>query len=196
MPHLRFYLLGPVYFQRTDQPVDFPIRKMQALLAYLAVTATAQPRDHLLDLLWPESHPEAARKNLRNGLWQVGRTLGDDVVLATGDTLTLAGDVWCDVAEFAALMRGDARPNAGLDTQMEEATRLWRGPLLAGIRLVDAPEFELWLRNQRTLLEQVYLSGLGKLVAEGQAYARWQESFPRRSKSCMSMRRKSLPTRL
>ena len=69
---------------------------------------------------------------------------------ATGDTLTLAGDVWCDVAEFAALMHGRDPADCRVSIrQMEEATQLWRGPLLAEIRLIDAPDFESWVRNER-----------------------------------------------
>ena len=85
MPTTQLSFLGPVRFVRGGQDVELKIGKAQALLAYLAVTGEAQAREHLLDLLWAESHPDAARKNLRNNLWRIRRQLGDDILVAEDD---------------------------------------------------------------------------------------------------------------
>lgn len=78
MSTLRIFLLGPAQFIHDDQPVELTNAKVVALLAYLATTGTSQTRDHLTDLLWPESLPDAARKNLRNTLWTIRKALGND----------------------------------------------------------------------------------------------------------------------
>src|SRR5258708_14376480 len=97
---LQFYLFGSPRFVRDDQPVDVSVGKAAALLAYLAVTRTPQPRDRVLALLWPESLAEAARKNLRNTLWAIRKAFGSDVLAANDDRLSLNSNIWIDVAEF------------------------------------------------------------------------------------------------
>ncbi len=64
--HLGF--LGVLSMRRDDRPIELRRAKSAALLLYLAVARVAQPRERVLDLLWPESLPQAARKNMRNTL--------------------------------------------------------------------------------------------------------------------------------
>jgi DNA-binding SARP family transcriptional activator len=78
-----------------------------ALLAYLALETTAGPvrRDALLALFWPELGEEEARRALRQGLHHLRRVVGDDVIVATGDELSLQeGTFRCDAAAFDQLV--------------------------------------------------------------------------------------------
>src|SRR5919206_4944857 len=90
MTTLRLNFLGPPRFERDGAPVRIMQAKGIALLLYLAVTRNAQPRERLVDLLWPESLPQAARKNMRNTLWALGEALGADVLEQEGASLRLA----------------------------------------------------------------------------------------------------------
>src|SRR6202158_2908103 len=121
--------------------------KRVALLAYLCI---AQPRgfhrrDTLLGLFWPNSDQEHARTSLRKSLHILRRALGDDAILSRGDE-EVAVDfqlVTCDVAAFETSVK------AG---RLEEALELYRGDLLAGFFIDEAPEFEQWLHSERTRL--------------------------------------------
>ncbi|MCB0186640.1 MAG: hypothetical protein KDE31_20375, partial [Caldilineaceae bacterium] len=79
MSSLQIAMLGSFALTEEGQPIELNIAKLQALLAYLAVTAKAQTREQILALLWAESHPDAARKNLRNRLWQLRQQTVDDL---------------------------------------------------------------------------------------------------------------------
>ncbi|MFN8492247.1 MAG: BTAD domain-containing putative transcriptional regulator [Caldilineaceae bacterium] len=173
MSTLRLAVLGPPQILRDDQAIELNIAKVQALLTYLAVTDVPQTRDHLLALLWAESAPEAARKNLRNRLWQLRQTLGEEVILSTGDKLALAPTIWTDVTRFVTDVQAQLQTQTLAVNQLEQALQLWRGPLLEGVQFNEAPEFEIWLTTERERLGQLYRRGLTALISEWQRVGDW-----------------------
>lgn len=117
--------------------------KRLALLAYLAIAAPRgfQRRDSLLALFWPESDQTHARGALRNALSFLRHQLGDNVVITRGDEVGLdPATFWCDAIAFIACADAHAA---------EEALALYRGDLLEGFHVADAPEFERWLEDER-----------------------------------------------
>src|SRR5437879_6176208 len=120
-----------------------------ALLAYLAAASPQgfHRRDTLLALFWPELDQEHARAALRQALHVVRDALGGDAVTSRGDEeigLDFA-QVSCDVAAFERTLRIG---------QLEEALDLYRGSLLEGFFISDAPEFERWLETERARLRE------------------------------------------
>ncbi len=145
----------------SGETADLPAKAI-ALLGYLAIADEAQPRERILGLLWGESTEEAARKNLRNALWAVRKSVGDTGVVAVGDRLALGPRFEVDVRRLLA-MQTSLDPRTLLE--------LYTGPYLDGVRLADAPEFELWLTAARERLSQVFLGriveGLSTLAQAG-----------------------------
>ncbi len=173
MATLSLALLGSFALYQNDQPVDLSINKLQALLAYLAVTKQTHYREHLLALLWAESHPDAARKNLRNRLWQLRQLVDEELVLATGDTLALAPAVQSDLMHFEEGLQQQLPAPSEDGERLQRLLDLWRGPLLKGIQLSEAAEFELWLSRERERLGQRYLQGIHALLTIRQAQNDW-----------------------
>lgn len=143
---IRLQLFGPAALAGPDgrelagllaQPKRF------ALLAYLATAPapTRHRRDTLLALFWPESDDEHARASLRQTLYELRRSLGRGVLHSEGKDLVAvdAGALWCDTAEFTALLE------RGCDG---EALAHYRGPFLDGFHLAGAPDFERWQSQQ------------------------------------------------
>ena len=131
-----------------------------ALLAYLAAASPQgfHRRDTLLALFWPELDQEHARAALRQALHVVRDALGGDAVTSRGDEaigLDFA-QVSCDVAAFERALR---------DGQLEEALDLYRGALLEGFFISDAPEFERWLETARARLQQA-AAGAAEAMAD------------------------------
>lgn len=123
--------------------------KLLGLLAYLAASAAGRfhRRDTLVGLLWPESTDERARNALRQAVYQLRNELGEGVLVGRGDEeLGLDAErFWSDVAAFeAALEAGDS----------EGALELYRGDLLAGLYVTEAPAFETWLEDRRADLRR------------------------------------------
>ena len=162
---IKFTLLGAPRFERNNQPVELKSTKAIALLAYLAVTGSPHSRDHLVDLLWPDSLPDAARKNLRNTLWAIRKAFGDALLQRDADRMSLSKSVWVDAHIFEAAAQSGAAP--------AEALNLYQAPLLNGLTPADAPDFELWLATERERFGQLYLRLLEAQVALHRAAGDW-----------------------
>jgi DNA-binding SARP family transcriptional activator len=121
--------------------------KLLALLSYLAAGSRRGfiRRDTLISLFWGDVDQERARNNLRQSLHHLRRALGEDVLASRGDDeVGLAeGQFWCDVRAFEEAL------DAG---RQEEALALYRGELLEGFFVSDAPEFERWVDERRAEL--------------------------------------------
>lgn len=170
MPSVQLSLLGPPQVRRGDRAVELRAVKGIALAAYLAVTGLPQRREYLADLLWPDSSPEAARKNLRNTLWTVRQALGQEVLVhPEPDRIALAKSVWVDVS----ILEAAAESKQAADIQA--AVEIYRGPFLDGLSLGDAADFEIWLATQRERFSQVYLRLLDSLVAGHRVDADWRK---------------------
>jgi DNA-binding SARP family transcriptional activator/TolB-like protein len=123
--------------------------KRVALLVYLALESArgSVSRDRLLGMLWPELSESRARRALSQTLYVLRRTLGADVFIGAGQpSLQIdRGYLSCDALEFQELLEQGAR---------EEALSLYGGDLLDGFFLVDTPEFEHWVDDERARLKR------------------------------------------
>ena len=74
---LELRLLGPIQISIDNgHPLTLPVRKEEALLAYLATEhGHAHSRDSLVGLLWPDAPPDKARLSLRVNLSNLKRRL-------------------------------------------------------------------------------------------------------------------------
>ncbi len=169
MASSRLYFLGSPHFVLDDAPVVFSSAKAAALLAYLSAARTPQPRERLMALLWPDSLEESARKNLRNTLWIIRRSLGENTLNGDAALLSLGDDVWVDSRQFEHLFT--AAPS---DSDLQPVVELYGGPFLDGFSLHDAPDFELWATGERERLDQLYLRALALLVEQYRQQADWQ----------------------
>ena len=67
MPELFVKMFGSPSIQVDGRSVTLPYRKAEALLYYLVMERRAARRD-LVDLLWEDTEPSAALKNLRHAV--------------------------------------------------------------------------------------------------------------------------------
>jgi DNA-binding SARP family transcriptional activator len=170
LEQLHLHFLGAPQFKLGGEPVDLTAAKPIAVLTYLAVTRASHPREHVLDLLWTESAVESGRKNLRNALWTLRKTLGDDVLRTSGEYLTLSDNIWTDVR--ALEQAAESQSSTTLD-DLQSAVDLYRGPLADGLVLDFAPEFELWLTAERERLANLYLQVLDTLIEAHRTAGDW-----------------------
>jgi DNA-binding SARP family transcriptional activator len=162
MFHLR--TLGGLQLDRDDRPLDGAAIRARslALLAFVASRREqGMSRDKVLAYFWPETDTDHARNNLKQTLFIMRRTLGEEVIISAGsffrvDAAHLAADVW----EFeAALDRG----------ALEDAVAHYQGPFLDGFYVSRLAEFGRWVEAKRGRLAWRYQEALEALAARSAA---------------------------
>lgn len=123
--------------------------RRSALLCYLALAPARgfRRRDTVLALFWPEQDDEEARHALRQSLYFLRRALDASAIVSRGgDEIAISPEhLRCDVAEFERAID---------DHRFADALGFYRGDLLPGFHVSDAPEFERWLDDERRRLRQ------------------------------------------
>ena len=138
--------------------------KRFALLAYLVATEPRgyHRRDSLLALFWPERPADAARAALSRAVYHLRQMIGDEFIISrTVEELGINHErLTCDLAAF------EQRLAVG---EFSEALALYRGELLAGFHIDDAPEFMQWLDVVRTKQRASAAAAALKLVEAANA---------------------------
>jgi PAS domain S-box-containing protein len=112
-------------------------------------------RERVLDLLWPNLDPWAARNNLRKNLHYLrgklnGHAGARPIVEMAGGMLILSPDVTIDISDFQAAA-ARARANSTDPALYEEALALYRDDLLTEDLYAD------WVRPRREVLRSLQL---------------------------------------
>jgi DNA-binding SARP family transcriptional activator len=144
-------------------PLTLPVRRAQALLAYLALPpGQVHPREKLTALLWDALPREVARARLRHTLFVIRRSLGAEFrgLSQEADSVSLdPAMVEVDAVAFERLA-ASREPGAA-----ETAAALYRGHLLEGLAERETP-FEDWLSIQRERLHELALETLARLLRQ------------------------------
>jgi Tol biopolymer transport system component/DNA-binding SARP family transcriptional activator len=150
-PVIDFQLLGEIRLQATDgAEVDALLRqpKRLALLAYLVapVTGAWHRRDTLTVLFWPELDTAHARTSLRNALYVLRQSLGDDVLRTRGDEEISVdpGKLKTDLGEVWSALR---------EGRVADALANYHGELLPALFASDSEGFQRWLDTERARLK-------------------------------------------
>lgn len=175
-PPWRIILLGGLELHRGDHVIThFRTQKTGALMAYLALyRQRSHSREMLATLFWPDDPEDAARKSLRVALSSLRSQLeppglpSHSVLWADRTHIGLVKEMSkTDVEAFETALvpipteedpgeREQDNPGAEI-TFLEEALHLYSGPLLPGC-------YEDWALRERERLEDLYLTGLRRLV--------------------------------
>ncbi len=189
---LQITSLGGIHISRKGQPVTgFVSVKVQALLAYLAVTARPHTREALAALFWGEMSDEDAKANLRQALANLRKLAAPNLLIAR-DTVEFNGDspYSLDVEAFektvtANLQSADPATTAPgqkddrsiIMGELQAALDLYRGNFLEGIAVRDAPEFEDWLVARREHYHDLAVQGFNVLAARLAAQGTYREAI-------------------
>ena len=149
---LELKLLGPVEVLVDGTALSVDTKKAVALLAYLSRSGQGQSRDHLADLLWPDTDPERARATLRRTLSALRAGLGDRWIEADRSSVWFRpdGDSSIDVEH---LLEGAAETHDHGSDQvcprcvdsLSSAAALVRGEFMEGFALRGCPGFDDWM---------------------------------------------------
>ncbi|MFN2115244.1 MAG: ATP-binding protein [Anaerolineae bacterium] len=165
MPELRARLFGAPHIVVGDDVISVRSGKALGLLCYLLATRQVHSRDRLASFFWPDVPERKALASLRTALYDVRRALGDhaaDVLLVDRTRVGLqpGAEIELDLAAVEAVgaTEGEVLPETAL-----AAVDAYAGPLLDGVSLSDAYDFDDWLFLERERLLNMFLTALCRL---------------------------------
>lgn len=146
VPTLEFRILGPLEVRRDGERIAIPAPRQRALLGYLLLRANEPvPADELIDQLWGDDAPPAARASLHNHVHALRKLLG-----ATTLGLEPSGYVLhvergqLDLERFERLA-AEARQTEPHEraTKLRDALACWRGPPLVEFPTEPFAQYEI-----------------------------------------------------
>ncbi|MCZ0718005.1 BTAD domain-containing putative transcriptional regulator [Aerococcus kribbianus] len=149
---LKAYLLGNPILYLDDSMVSFPFAKINALIYYLLINKTAS-RDELAALLWPDKSESAAKKNLRNSIYQANKHLGGEYIISLAKQILAFSEeltIQCDVA--ALLAEDDFDPTC------------YRDEFLHNFYVKGCEEYDLWINSVRIYYQSKFSEKLSAKV--------------------------------
>ena len=153
--------LGGLRLVAADGRVIHTQRRRLALLALLAAAGErGLTRDQLMGCLWPENPEDNARHALNQLLYGIRRSLGERSVEGADSLRLDPAVVDSDVRRFEKSVA---------DGEYAAAVAHYRGSLLEGFYLADAPEFERWVDRERARLAGSHARALEGLAAEAES---------------------------
>lgn len=145
MAKLEVKLFGIPEVKYDGREVKFPFKKADALFYYLLLVRRTT-RDHLVNLFWADSEDNIAKKNLRNAIYIIKKTLNVEVFLSPQRSMIELNpeiDLLLDVDHFMDTTDGDVE--------------MYTGTLIEGLSLKGCENFENWVVNQRQFYESIYI---------------------------------------
>jgi DNA-binding SARP family transcriptional activator len=172
---IQIYTLGTLQVVRETQTVtesDWHTRQARQLLKILI---TERPRpvstDRLIDLLWPNSTPDAAATTLRSAINALRNVLEPDrrsrapskyiITEAPGYAFYEHADIWLDVDQFETLLnRAEVEANPRQqEALLDAAVELYQDDYLTSDPYAD------WAQSEREQLRERYFAALLTLAA-------------------------------
>jgi DNA-binding SARP family transcriptional activator len=143
-PQLTLVTLGTTALRAEANVALFDLGKPLALITYLSCAPDrAAAREHLIDLLWGDVGPDAAKHALRQTLWYIRKRLGDRPLIVGGDMLRIVAPIDFDRDRFLA---------AVADNSVENVVQLYTGDFFPGFAAPGGVEFERWADIERQRL--------------------------------------------
>lgn len=145
----RLRLLGG-FELRADDGAVLAASKSLAIVAYLSLARDRScARQALTDLLWPNQSRERARSSLRQALFALRKTLGEQLISGDGEWIALDASIGSDVDGVQdALKRG----------AMGEAVIAYGGAFIPDEGGIDSRPFERWVATERLRLQSAFLA--------------------------------------
>ena len=172
MNEIALSLFGSLQITLNGKPISgIDSDKVRALFVFLAVEADqTHRRDALAEIFWPDKPEGDGRKNLRQSLANLRKSIGDrgsasPFLISSRDKIQFNAGSSCtiDSVEFQDLIKNTQdHAHESLDScgvcseRLERAAELYQGDFLEQFYLTDSPAFEEWsIRHRENLQRQM-----------------------------------------
>ncbi|MGE5678530.1 MAG: AfsR/SARP family transcriptional regulator, partial [Pseudomonadota bacterium] len=155
---LQAQLMGNPKISMDGSQVFLPFRKAEALLYYLLIKKQAT-RDTLVNLFWGNVDEETARKNLRNAVYIIKKTCGEELIVSPQRNILMLDEALELQLDISPLLEGGS-----FNVEDEPA-----GEFLEGFLVKEAEYFEEWMLEMREHLRDTYVQRARQLLKQKRA---------------------------
>jgi len=145
-------LLGPPIITIENHEIVFPYKKAEALFYYLMINNKVY-RHKAINLLWGDVSESLARKNLRNAIYIIKKSLGFDIFKNSRDFIEIS-EQYEVVTDYSKIV----------DTSEEEYLSFYNGEFLEGFYVKNAEIFEEWVFDIRYNTKEIISQRLEKSI--------------------------------
>jgi len=164
---LEVKLLGKFEIRLNGETIDISSRPAQTLLAYLILNApNSYRRENLAGLLWPDSNETNARNNLRQALWRLRKSVGEEFFLA--DKVSVGFNPQSEYQLDADLLQAGINDRTSVDTLMQTVAA-YADKLLPGF-------YDDWVMLEQERLQALYEDRMQMLLERLIEAGRWRET--------------------
>lgn len=145
MNRLTVNFLGMPEISCGENKISFPFKKADALFYYLVISKKAT-RDQLVNLFWADSEDAVAKKNLRNAIYIIKKSLGVEVFISPQRSVIQ--------------LNPELAIETDLNIESKDSDSIfedYKGVFLEGFILKECDDFEKWLLSQRQYYENLYV---------------------------------------
>lgn len=146
-------LFGTPEVKKNGEKVIFPYKKAEALFYYLVVKKHCY-RDVLVEMLWGSVDEDTAKKSLRNAMYIVNKTFGENVLVSPKRAIIMLNPKLSFKSDVETFLSND-------DCSGIEA---YGGEFLEGFLAKDADSFDKWLFSTRNQYRDLYVNMLHKQI--------------------------------
>lgn len=146
---------------RGDTRIVFPSRKVEAIFYYLVVNKEAA-REELSVLLWPDVDVKSGKKNIRNAIYYIKKSLNMDIVISPKKSTIMLNPKVKIFSDLELLLSDDKWIGS------------YTGEFLQGFVVKDEEIFEDWIMNSREKYKSLYVQKLYKKIKEDFLYNRYE----------------------
>ena len=139
-----------------DKRIIFPSRKIEALFYYIFVNKEAT-REELASLLWPDVDPQTGRKNVRNALYYIKKSLNLDAIISPNNSIVIYNPQVETHSDLERLLSDDKWFDA------------YTGDFLQGFVVKDEEALENWILSSREKYKSIYVQKLYRKLKEDYA---------------------------
>ncbi|WP_371365189.1 hypothetical protein SRRS_00760 [Sporomusa rhizae] len=153
MDKLRVIMFGTPAIYWNDQKINFPFAKMEAMLYYLLVVGEAT-REKLATVFWGDMDDVIAKKNLRNTIYLIKKTLSTDLFITpTRTTIAINPSLIdrTDVEVFNTL-------------EIQDFLGRYHGDFLDGFYCKNTDAFDEWVIEEREQFKEKVKTRLTKNI--------------------------------
>lgn len=141
-------LFGTPIIMKDKEEILFPYNKVKALFYYLLVNKQCS-RDELAGLLWPDEEDNTAKKNLRNAIYKIKKSFGEEVLISPKKSIVMLNtqlEIKTDVDDFI--------------NSEDNCLEFYKGEFLQGFFVKNAQCFEEWTIKMREHFKETYRNKL------------------------------------